>query len=244
MGFFEDTTRAFREYVDAKNAQQSGPTRNVADVLNNETNRKGMDSLTPRNLGNPIDVGGWRLEPSPTMPNLDDKKLRDFRDKALRQPSVTAPQSINSEVFEYTYKNGDTFAKVLVDNGLSDGTNLWGPNGDVAFYEDQLKQQGITGNIPEGTTIRLTPRYSKKTASANDAEEMKNKLYTDSIIDYLVESRKKENLYDVMQDLVDRLYYRAAERGLISRDDYGRSGAAVDMIVSGRRPSRVIRNKQ
>lgn len=69
-------------------------------------------------------------------------------------------QEVNKlpEPVKYTYKKGDNFAKVLVDLGLSDGTNLWGDDGDVKYYESQLKEQGIEGNIPIGTTIELFPR--------------------------------------------------------------------------------------
>lgn len=59
---------------------------------------------------------------------------------------------------EYTYKAGDTFGQVLLDLGLSTSTTLWGDNGDVAYYTNQLHDQGIWGNIPVGTTIKLTPR--------------------------------------------------------------------------------------
>ena len=61
-------------------------------------------------------------------------------------------------VYEYTYAPGDNFGNVLIKMGLSDGRNLWGPNGDVAYYTQQLNNQGIYGNIPIGTKIRLRKR--------------------------------------------------------------------------------------
>ena len=45
--------------------------------------------------------------------------------------------------------------------GISDGRNLWGPNGDVAYYTKQLNDQGIYGNIPVGKTIRLVKKVEK-----------------------------------------------------------------------------------
>lgn len=63
-----------------------------------------------------------------------------------------------TDTVEYTYKPGDNFGNVLIKMGLSDGRNLWGPNGDVAYYTQQLNNQGIYGNIPIGTTIRLRRR--------------------------------------------------------------------------------------
>lgn len=62
------------------------------------------------------------------------------------------------EMVEYVYRPGDTFGKVLMKVGLSDGKNLWGPDGDVEYYSKQLRDQGISGNIPIGTKIKLKKR--------------------------------------------------------------------------------------
>lgn len=58
----------------------------------------------------------------------------------------------------YTYKQGDTFGQVITDLGLKTSHGLWGADGDIAYYNKQLATQGITGNIPVGMTIKLTPR--------------------------------------------------------------------------------------
>lgn len=58
----------------------------------------------------------------------------------------------------YTYKAGDTFGQVVTNLGLKTRHGLWGADGDVAYYTEQLHQQGIYGNIPIGATIKLTPR--------------------------------------------------------------------------------------
>lgn len=67
------------------------------------------------------------------------------------------PTKSNPAVY-YTYKQGDTFGQVIKDLGLATSNGLWGSNGDVAYYTEQLRSQGITGNIPVGTTIKLVPR--------------------------------------------------------------------------------------
>lgn len=64
---------------------------------------------------------------------------------------------------EYTYKPGDTLGQVLLDLGLSDADNLWGPGKDVDYYTNQLHNQGIYGNVPIGTTIKLKRRASDAT---------------------------------------------------------------------------------
>lgn len=70
----------------------------------------------------------------------------------------TVGYDTQEDIYEYTYAPGDNFGNVLIKMGLSDGRNLWGPNGDVAYYTQQLNNQGIYGNIPIGTKIRLRKR--------------------------------------------------------------------------------------
>lgn len=72
-------------------------------------------------------------------------------------PPPTPPKPPKKTV-SYTYKKGDTFGQVILDLGLNTSHGLWGSDGDVAYYTEQLHAQGIYGNIPIGTTIYLTPR--------------------------------------------------------------------------------------
>lgn len=75
-------------------------------------------------------------------------------------PAATEETSAE-DVVEYTYKPGDTFGQVIKNLGLQTDNGLWGPNGDVAYYTQQLAEQGAMnsrGNIPIGTTIRLVRR--------------------------------------------------------------------------------------
>lgn len=72
-------------------------------------------------------------------------------------PAPVPPKPPKKEV-SYTYKKGDTFGQVILNLGLNTSHGLWGADGDVAYYTEQLHEQGIYGNIPIGTTIYLTPR--------------------------------------------------------------------------------------
>ena len=72
-------------------------------------------------------------------------------------PQPVPPKPPKKQV-SYTYKKGDTFGQVILDLGLNTSHGLWGADGDVAYYTEQLHEQGIYGNIPIGTTIYLTPR--------------------------------------------------------------------------------------
>lgn len=77
------------------------------------------------------------------------------------EPEVNPKEEIKQtevNVIEYTYKKGDTFGQVIINLGLTTKHGLWGENGDVNYYNAQLNEQGIYGNIPIGTTIKLRKR--------------------------------------------------------------------------------------
>jgi len=77
------------------------------------------------------------------------------------ESKAAAPVEDNSDVITYTYKPGDTFGRVLLNLGLSDGTNLWGPGGDVDFYTQQLREQNMldyNGNVKLGIPFKLRRR--------------------------------------------------------------------------------------
>ncbi len=84
-----------------------------------------------------------------------------FRYKAWKKVEPAPqpePQPGKKGYVTYTYKAGDTFGQVICNLGLKTSHGLWGPDGDVEYYSGQLHEQGIYGNIPIGTTIKLTPR--------------------------------------------------------------------------------------
>lgn len=78
--------------------------------------------------------------------------------KIVDPAPVPVPQPSKKGYVSYTYKKGDTFGQVICNLGLKTSHGLWGSDGDVAYYTKQLNEQGIYGNIPVGTTIKLTPR--------------------------------------------------------------------------------------
>lgn len=60
----------------------------------------------------------------------------------------------------YTYVKGDCFSRVLVKLGLDEG-HLWGKDGTVAYYTQQLVEQGVLdarGNVKIGVPFTLTVR--------------------------------------------------------------------------------------
>lgn len=71
-----------------------------------------------------------------------------------------APAPEPSNEITYTYSKGDYFSKVLVELGL-DENNLWGANGTVRFYTQQLIDQNALdyrGNVIIGKPFTLIRR--------------------------------------------------------------------------------------
>lgn len=99
---------------------------------------------------------GFKRPVSPVIEKIRQmepiEKLQD-----MSVPGATA-YDVNTDTTFYTYKDGDTFSDVIKKLGLTSDNGLWGSNGDVAYYTQQLREQGIPGMIPVGKTIRLKGR--------------------------------------------------------------------------------------
>lgn len=95
-------------------------------------------------------------------------KVTYCRLKGLQAPSVSATtteaaasndtRGQDADTVTYTYQPGDDFGTVITKLGLKTSHGLWGADGDVPYYTEQLHKQKIYGNIPIGTTIKLTRR--------------------------------------------------------------------------------------
>ena len=65
------------------------------------------------------------------------------------------------DYIEFTYNPGDTFGQKILDLGIATNNGLWGDNGDVAYYTQQLMDGGYldgNGNVRFGVPIRLKKR--------------------------------------------------------------------------------------
>lgn len=92
---------------------------------------------------------------------LNDVRIVEWIDDPVPVPPEPTPAPEPNKVW-YTYKAGDTFGQVLKNLGLDEG-NLWGDNGTVKYYTDQLwaTQPDIfdeRGNIKIGIPFYLIPR--------------------------------------------------------------------------------------
>lgn len=70
-------------------------------------------------------------------------------------------QMDDAEKVEFVYEPGETFGQKIIDLGLATDNGLWGDNGDVAYYTQQLWDQGAldeNGNLRIGKTITLRKR--------------------------------------------------------------------------------------
>lgn len=86
-----------------------------------------------------------------------------YRPKAYVKPAPTpapTPTPEPAKQITYTYVKGDYFSKVLVKLSLDEG-KLWGKDGTVRFYTNQLIQQNVLdrrGNVIIGKPFTLTRR--------------------------------------------------------------------------------------
>lgn len=65
------------------------------------------------------------------------------------------------DYIEFTYNPGDAFGQKILDLGIATNNGLWGDNGDVAYYTQQLIDGGYldgNGNVKLGVPIRLKKR--------------------------------------------------------------------------------------
>ena len=83
-----------------------------------------------------------------------------FRPKSyIKVEPEPEPEPESNEV-TYTYVKGDYFSKVLVALGLDEG-KLWGKDGTVAYYTQQLIEQDMLdsrGNVKIGVEFKLEKR--------------------------------------------------------------------------------------
>lgn len=118
-----------------------------------------------RELG--VDVDGLKGNT-----NTDAKTPSSTAQEAPAATTTPAPVEDTAEYVEYTYKPGDTFGQVIKDLGLGEG-NLWGENGTVKYYTDQLWAEhpevfDSRGNIKVGHTIKLRKRGTGGAAGGNN----------------------------------------------------------------------------
>lgn len=92
--------------------------------------------------------------------NISVKNLIGFyRPKSYIKPQPT-PEPTPSTDITYTYIKGDYFSKVLKNLGLDEG-KLWGKDGSVKFYTQQLIEQNVLdkkGNVKIGIPFTLIRR--------------------------------------------------------------------------------------
>lgn len=144
-----DTIPAMSEGL--KKTNQNANTL-IGAIRDNIFNAKGFNSmLADQRRGQVMQVlNGQNL----TMPTTTTNTPATTGETSAEETSA-------EDVVEYTYKPGDTFGQVIKNLGLQTNHGLWGPDGDVAYYTQQLAEQGAMnsrGNIPIGTTIRLVRR--------------------------------------------------------------------------------------
>ena len=122
----------------------------------------GYVALLGQNQGGSSCAGGGAAT---NIINISLKNFKGaFRPKTYITPEPTptptpTPEPTTGEV-SYTYVKGDYFSKVLVQLGYDEG-KLWGEDGSVRYYTNQLIEQGVLdsrGNVKIGVPFTLTRR--------------------------------------------------------------------------------------
>ena len=118
-----------------------------------------------------VNQGGKACEGGGAATNIINISIKNligfYRPKAYIKPEpkptptpTPAPTPAPSKTVTYTYVKGDYFSKVLKKLGLDEG-HLWGKNGTVAYYTQQLVEQKVLdsrGNVKIGVPFTLTRR--------------------------------------------------------------------------------------
>jgi hypothetical protein len=103
-------------------------------------------------------------ELNPTTEKKDEPNVgKNGGDKKAEGKKESTDDSTTGEEVTFTLTKGNDpnyrgFGQKLVDLGLATSKGLWGEDGDVAFYNKQLHDQGIYGNLPIGVPIKLKKR--------------------------------------------------------------------------------------
>ena len=114
--------------------------------------------------------GGRACEGGGAATNIINISIKNligyYRPKAYIKPAPApeptpepTPKPEDGKV-TYSYVKGDCFSRVLVKLGLDEG-HLWGADGTVAYYTQQLVEQGVLdarGNVKIGVPFTLTVR--------------------------------------------------------------------------------------
>lgn len=157
-------------YEDTSETPQTTPTREetTQEILRQTKERQANGEPIPTNKG-AVSQEEWENHLRNLGVDVDKLKGTDTDTNTNTNTNTTdaptatpAPVEDTAEYVEYTYKPGDTFGQVIKNLGLDEG-NLWGDNGSVKFYTDQLWSEhpevfDQRGNIKIGQTIKLRKR--------------------------------------------------------------------------------------
>ena len=84
-----------------------------------------------------------------------------YKTKNSKEKPKEETKESPDDYIEFTYNPGDTFGQKILDLGIATNNGLWGDNGDVAYYTQQLMDGGYldgNGNVRFGVPIRLKKR--------------------------------------------------------------------------------------
>ena len=158
ISFDHEPTTEELEKVKRQIERDRGITFKNAATTSNNT---GTTGTTGTNVLNNLVKGEEKTTPVANMDTKLSTEPKATETTTVETKTATPTTTDEDEIITYTYKPGDTFGQVLLNLGLSDGTNLWGQGGDVEYYTRQLIDQNMldyNGNVKLGIPFKLRRR--------------------------------------------------------------------------------------
>lgn len=142
--------------TDNKNQASNQSTPTVTTV----TGDGRTETMTTRSVNDPNSLITNNV-PSTKTPTRKTFNTTENSTQTTTPATVETSATTDADTVEYTYEPGDTFGEVIRKLNLETDNGLWGEDGDVSYYTQQLMAQGAldqNSNIPIGTTIKLRRR--------------------------------------------------------------------------------------
>lgn len=131
--------------------------KKVAETKYSYQNRYPAYKMAKQWVDSGIEQGRYTTNTA-AMAGVDDyiKSIRGGADQ-VEPPVASQPQPAEEEYVTINFAPGDSLGQKIIDAGLATDNGLWGDNGDVAYYANQM-QLADPNMINAGSTFKLAKR--------------------------------------------------------------------------------------
>lgn len=127
----DDALSVVDEYIDYRISDAGGfPEGDYPEEYRNYVKNQLLEKVLNRNSG--LQKGEKNY-----APNVYNG-ITDY----IVNKRTAAPAESKDEFIEIAFNPGDTFGQKIIDSGLATDHGLWGEDGDVAYYANQLRENG------------------------------------------------------------------------------------------------------